>query len=462
MSQVGMLIGPVLTLGLAVLLAMGLALGSVWLALRVHAGARAGLALIAGAALLDGLMVTPRSVVLGIHVYPADPVFVLIAAVAAWRWIRQPGPPSGAGRALLGLALLSLGLFMLGLVRQGTAAGVEFRPIFQVCAAALYMATFRHDEAGTGRLVRVPMVLAAALVLLALLRWGDQLADFSGLAWGRLVGANPWRVLDADQALLLLLVWLWLFVEWSRDRVRGMGLLAMPALLAILVLLQHRTVWVCAVVAVLLLGAVDRGIRAATLQRGAPTLVAVLAGVALLAAWGGLDEPITALGGSVQEALAQRRSTFTWRLQSWSELVGSWRHGGPLVWLFGQPYGAGWHRYLLDLRASTDYSPHSFYVHTLLRGGLVGVALWLWVIGSTAGACVRRATAGVAGPHAPAPRERYLFGLAAVVVIGVYALTYNPDALAAALLGWVCSLCAEPQRAPGGVPLPRRTAWSAR
>ncbi len=98
MSQVGMLIGPVLSLGLAVLLAMGLALGSVWLALRVHAGARAGLALIAVAALLDGLMVTPRSVVLGIHVYPADPVFVLIAAVAAWRWIRQPGPPSGAGQ----------------------------------------------------------------------------------------------------------------------------------------------------------------------------------------------------------------------------------------------------------------------------------------------------------------------------------------------------------------------------
>ena len=343
--------------------------------------------------------------------------------------------------AWLGFGCLSFVLFAAGILSKGTTAGVEFRQIFYLWAAVLYVMSFPIDAAMAERVIGVLRWLVLMVALVAAFRWIDEFTGLTGIHWGLLVGANRWRVLDSDQAVLVLLVWLWFFVRWARRGLDFLGTVGLQAMLLLVVMLQHRTVWVCGVVAVAVLCLLDREVRRAVLGRGLLTVTLATIAAALLAALGTLDEPLGALGQSIDEAFSGRGSTWSWRWQSWQELIGTWKSGGPRTWLLGQVYGSGWRRYIVDLQNVSNYSPHSFYVHTLLRGGLVGLLTLAVVYGGT----VLRAAARLASQEAARPMAMFAFG--AMTVIAMYSLTYNPDYTGGVVVGLVLSLL-YPRAAP--------------
>jgi hypothetical protein len=107
---------------------------------------------------------------------------------------------------------------------------------------------------------------------------------------------------------------------------------------------------------------------------GVALAFAALAAIAI-PAYGLLDTLVNSLTSSAQEPLQARGSTLMWRFQTARELLQQWIGGGPLVHLFGKPFGSGYERYLEDLGHVTNYSPHNFYVEALLRVGLLGVGM---------------------------------------------------------------------------------------
>ena len=60
-----------------------------------------------------------------------------------------------------------------------------------------------------------------------------------------------------------------------------------------------------------------------------------------------------------------------------------WFYSGPVQYLFGQPFGSGFTRFIEGVEGASVEAPHNYYVQTLLRVGLTGMfALLLsyWIV----------------------------------------------------------------------------------
>jgi len=136
----------------------------------------------------------------------------------------------------------------------------------------------------------------------------------------------------------------------------------------VLLLLQHRTIWIAGAV-VALMGFIGWSRRRIGTS---PETVFASTGFILLAL------PAIALVfvhtrvfvASAEEAVSHH-STFTWRTTGWTELIGT--HHSPLDLLIGGPSGASWAREIGG--QIVDRSAHNGFVDAYLRIGLPGVVL---------------------------------------------------------------------------------------
>ena len=397
-----------------------------------------GLYLVVTVFVVETALVRVPPLPIGINVYPHDLVFVLLATCAVGRFLWQ------RDRYVILSAWMVLGvvwsaLFVIGLVKFKTVAGVEFRPFFYFWAAVAYFASFTFTEAEEAKLWRALRFGVVALLLVACFRWVSDAIGLFGVNWGLLVGASAFRVLDSSHAHYLASMLAMLAVLHSnRTATRAEAYMAIFAALAV-VILQHRTVWVLMFVAfvVLLVAEPDSRRRLAL-----PALLLVSAGIIVgvfAIAFGSLDPVFAALQRSIDEALMGRGSTISWRVQSWQELLDIWANGGPIVNMFGYPFGNGWERYVADLKHSTNYSPHSFYVELLLRGGVVALVICIGVYFAT-GIGLRRSQL----------RARIFQPSALLAILAgqlVYAITYKPGYMQGVFLGVALSYLALAARA---------------
>lgn len=165
-------------------------------------------------------------------------------------------------------------------------------------------------------------------------------------------------------------------------RARERSIAIVGVMLVVVVLVQHRTVWVAGA-AVAALGFVSWSRRR---MQDAQSLVFGATGLVFLAlpvvAYAFLRT--TALVKSAAETTSSH-STLTWRTAGWNELIAS--HHSLLDLATGGPAGASWARQILDRTAVQ--SPHDTYVETFLRFGLpglvivaaLGVAIWKGRVG---------------------------------------------------------------------------------
>jgi hypothetical protein len=331
---------------------------------------RLALLFVLAAVLFEAIVVTVPGVRVGVQLYPHDGIAGVLLIGALARIARNR--PTAVQFLILG----ALGCFVLSLVTGATRfgldkAGNEARPFAYFLFAALFFSTVEFSDRFAAFTQRILFGIASLLVLLTCFRWAATLAGL-GIAeqWSEFLIDNPIRVINAAQTLLL-----------AEVAILGAGLeltgRATPlvrrltwVMLAFVLVLQHRSVWMATFAGLAWLGLHIRQTRSrfwASLAGGA--LVAVVLAFLLF------PSQAEKLGELLTESVTkttEQRSTWAWRVEGWNDLLFDRPGVGAVEWLVGEPFGTGYQRKIG--RELVEASPHNFYLQIVLRLGLAGLA----------------------------------------------------------------------------------------
>ena len=350
------------------------------------------------------------------------------------------------------LMLVFAATALLSLFRGVGLFGVEvavnqFRKVFLFTAVALFFTTVEATRPQVRDAIgRVWLVAGGALVLLVFIRWGALAggrADPASL-WGLLATETPtpFRVVDAGEALLLLQATLIALVGW-RTRTASVPPWAAPLGLAVVVLLQHRTVWIALLLTVLTLA-----LRDPRLRRGLVPMLVVSVFLGAILAVIVLDDAVgeTSVGADLGSS-ATSVGTFQWRYEGWLSLLEDGGPEGPGELLFGAPFGTSWERRVPA--GIVDVSPHNFWLEILLRQGLVGLM--------AIGGCVLLSLARLT--HTPVRQDSGLLGGKVLFLLILsqlaYTITYFLLPAQGIILGLAFSVAAS------AAPARRTGTWAA-
>ena len=426
-----------------------------------------GLGLMTAAMLADVLVLSAPVMRIGLTLFVADVPMVLLATMAALRWLLRDDVPRRDGAWLLLVAVFALGL-VIGLLRHGTAAGVAARGDFYALAAASYTMSFAIGQREMAALYRSITVAAGLLLLLTLYRWLVVYLPIKDLLPPPGIYNNDGeiRVVWASAALMMAEVAvLGLFHGRPRSGLALARWLAVP-LMACVVVLQHRSVWLAAVAGVLVAVLLAGRQRASRFQQtGLVILLAAASVLPLMVS----DRLASQLGGSVQAALAGQGTVHA-RLENWRASLQNWAGHGALALAIGDEPGADKARTVEteegELR-KISYSTHNHYVALLTGSGVIGLAAYLWVVLRALRGLLRgdRVDSKVAldADHAPDPGAVLLVLVAMQLV---YFVSYGSDFLQFAFFGmalaWVAGLApaqaATPTKPRGAAQVMRGTA----
>lgn len=392
---------------------------------------RAGLFLIFGLYLLDAAYQSqmPGFTLVGVTVYPTDVGLGLLGLIGGGRLLSRPQPWLWPVAALV-LGVLFAALRGLELYPLQTVVN-SARPTFYLLGATVYAATL--DWGPVLRVWLSQQWLRFSLLILGVgVVW--FFLNLTGVAtYSEYQGT--FRFLGAGYALLFAQTVVLAFLLAAHGDGRRVMWTAY-LMLAAVIILQHRTVWLAVLATVPLFLLTERRVRG-PLMRG--LLVAGLA-VAALAEFVFPSQLSSALSTS-----ATSEGTFLWRLDGWAQLLSPERFGNPVSVLFGQPLGAGYERVVGG--QVVHESPHNVYVQTLVDFGVFGLIAYLsllWLVFRRTGALGRWD-----------PQFRALQLATAMVV--VYGGAYTPPYIQGLLFGLgLCALrVARPSFSPArAVPLP--------
>ena len=278
------------------------------------------------------------------------------------------------------MGVVFLGL-LIGLARHGTAAGVQIRGEFYAIAAASYAMSFPVGRKELDRLLVIMAGLASFLMLVCAYRWTvfygnlrDLLPDVGTYNIDgdiRVVGATAALVLG--QALVL-----GAFHQRLGASARPLRWL-LPLLLAVVLVLQHRSVWLAVLVGVATSLILGRAAGGRALQ------LVMLAGLALLV---GLAMSLGGTGYAADPGLrATRRRGPGHCGGTFRELAGSpwigWIGAGPRAIVLGREPGSDMTR-LVDegagKRRYIGFGAHNSYVTMLTGTGVLGMFGILWAM----------------------------------------------------------------------------------
>jgi hypothetical protein len=291
---------------------------------------------------------------------------------------------------ILGMFILTVWSIVRGIDVGGFQAAANDSRVyfFQTLAFALYVATAPPIAPVVRAIGRAWLAAVSTYMLLSLAGWaGTGLRSVGASVSVAGLATDP-RPVPANAALMLVqgVVLLLcppasdsLVPEAARDHRQGIKLhrvirftLAL-LLFVFVILLQHRTVWVVAVVVGVMYW-VLRPSRAG--QRAVVAVTGALVGCLTVVCFG--LGAFGTVGGTLAASFAETQtthSTFTWRVIGWQELLDAPRSW--VEWLFGSPFSSGYARVVEG--GLTTVSPHNYYVHVALRLGLAGLVLLLAV-----------------------------------------------------------------------------------
>lgn len=400
---------------------------------RTILGVGALFVVLAGSTDLRLPIVTVAVDLAGIQLTPLDLVCVALFGAAVARTLADlRAQRSRAGLVLLLVLLLAVNCFRGVANYSVEAVAIEARPWFYLLACILFAMT--GPAIPPARWRRTLGVYCGWLIAATAVGWAATgIASVSTRVQldGTVVDPRP---VTAPGALVLLVGLVLVLVPGSVRPARRPPI-AVTLSLA-LVLLQHRTVWVAGLAALLLV-AVSRvragGRPLASVVLGAGSMAVVVL-VGLLT--GAVQR--SAVASSAGNAVSSGNS-FAWRVSGWHELLRG--HLEPPRLLLGDPFGAGYQRVIDGQQVA--FSPHSQYVEILLRLGAVGLACWLLLVLAAWRAAGRAGAALGVDPVA-------IRALLAVFLI--YGIAYRWDPFVGIVLG---SLVA------AGLPSPQQAAPAA-
>ena len=253
--------------------------------------------------------------------------------------------------------------YLLGLRAYGLQVATnEFRGYFYIICIALYVASLDMRVVWP-QIEKMFLFGAFCLLIISIIGFLD--GDFS--RGGRPVAS--YHALVILQALLI-----GIFMHY-RGQLRARLIPFVVCLFPLLVLLQHRSVWVVSLFSFVLVFMFLPQIRAQLVKAGL-TGVLVIGGLCVGLFGAAIFD---ALKDSYEEAalmgISEKTNTFLWRMQGWSSLLTGKQMDSVQNILIGNPFGSGWERTVLTSDGVPEVrteSPHNFYVQTLLRGGVLG------------------------------------------------------------------------------------------
>lgn len=312
--------------------------------------------------------VTLSVTVSSVQVYPMDVLALVMAASGAARVLSR-----GVASAARGLVLVLLTLLVLHISRGIAEFGLQTavnstRGWLYFVAALAYAATV---PGGWDR--RVWKTLTSAGVLLALTAVPFWLTGGLGSAGemvvhnGELVTSRP--IVAAGALLILQAAVLALALHWPSRRSAPYAALGCAV---VLVLLQHRTLWVAgAVVAAVGFVWWLAGIGRAQEKAAFAAIGTILLLLPLTVAGFLSTGPLVRSAGSATSG----NSTFTWRTTGWEELIASHHSVSQLV--VGEGSGASMDRVLNGHTVAV--SAHNGFVEAYLGFGIPGVLAVVWL-----------------------------------------------------------------------------------
>lgn len=454
----------VLLTAMPFVIAIGLGLALPLLGLLLYRRFEAGVALVCLIFIVDAAFFGATRLMLGINIYGNDLAYALLAAVAATRWLLARDMPSRPALWLVFVAVVAAAV-VIGLVEHGRRAGVQAREIFYALACASYAMSFVIDEAKLRRVLHLMAASGIALLVIVAYRWVVYYTPIPDLLppGGQWSPDGPTRVIASHEALLLA-QWLVLSLVLAQGSgATRLGRWLAPLLLGAVVALQHRSVWIAALVGlVVALAAVRAAQSSRLMQLAAIAISAAL--VALPLVFAERFSPLTReVSRSAATATAGQGTVYA-RLHDWRTAFTSYARGGPRVWLAGEGYGRDANRTTVTEsgeRRIVQFGLHNHYLTLLINTGLIGLAAFLAVSLGTAWALYRRCRSREAGWVAPSLLTLLMMQMA-------YHLPYAADPFQHLLLGvavaWVASQRrdAEGQRAMAGKAAPpaaRDVAW---
>lgn len=403
----------------------------------------AGLAVVFGMFAIEALYMFVGGVQLGVTVYYTDFVLMLIACVGGLRLlVSREVPRRHWAWNLYALAfLISLGT---GLVMYGSVAGVQSRGYFYSLAAGSYALSFAVDERKVAQLVNALGLLALLLVCICIYRWTVYYTPIQELLPEDGVYNNdgPIRVIRSHEALILGQVFVigLFFAQMSRSA--SVARVCSPLLLAAVVTLQHRSVWLALIVGVLASVFVVRSKSGSRLtQLLLLTLIVTVTAMPLAFSdkLGGIGAEVA---GSATTAI-EGTGTVGERASNWQATLKLWTDGGPRALAFGQSFGSDPTRYVRDQTTGgerkIEYFAHNHYVQTVYNMGLVGLIGFVSILGYAIRGLFRICTSGNGEPATEAL-------LVLTIMQAAYYVPYGTDYLQSVILGVAVACVASHQK----------------
>jgi O-antigen ligase len=314
---------------------------------------------------------------------------------------------------------MSLGV---GLMLNGTSAGVSARPAFYAITVGSYALSFPMRSEQIQRLMSALAFAATGLLVLSLYRWSVYLLDIRELLppEGVYNVDGAMRVVHSNAALLMAQVAVVAVFFAGSSLVSPWARMVAPALVAATLALQHRSVWLAALVAVLVSLVLARKARTSFWQS-----VALIAGGATVVGVTLVLSPSLRSEVTASAARAvQGQGTVAARVDNWQAVLADWYASGPAVIALGRPPGSDkWRVVQADEgdRYLVTHGTHNHYVDLLQSHGVLGLTLWLWVVGAVVVGLWRHRLTHGADRAAPAAL------LAMILSQLVYYVAYNVD-----------------------------------
>lgn len=403
-----------------------------------------GLAVVAGMFAIEALWMSVGGVQLGITIYYTDFALVFIGVVALLRLLRARDTPRWHWAWMLyGLAfVVSLGS---GLVSFGAGAGVQARGYFYSVAAGSYAMSFAIEARHVRRLFDVLAGIALLLLCICAYRWVVYYTPITELMpeEGVYNADGAIRVVRSHEAMVLGQVFVLGLFFAAVSRGALLARFFSPVLLAGVLALQHRSVWLAVLVGVMAGVFVARS-RSGSRLGQVLLLAAIVTITALPLAFSDKLSGVTdQVAGSANRAVDGDGSVGE-RLDNWQGLIRLWAGGGPRSIAIGQSFGSDATRYVQDKVHGgvhkIEYFAHNHYVQTLFNLGLVGLFGFLAVSAYTMLGLYRLCARAGGDPAAEA-----LLALMAMQL--AYYVPYGTDYLQSVILGVALAYVASHERA---------------
>ncbi len=343
----------------------------------------AGVAVVAGMYAFEALWMTVGGFQLGIKFYYTDLALVFVGMIALLRLLTARDTPRWHWAwGLYTLAfLVSLGS---GIISYGSGAGVQAREYFYSIAAGSYAMSFAIDTQRVRLLLNVMVGIAILLLCICVYRWVVYYTPVTELLpeEGVYNADGAIRVIRSFEAMVLGQVFVagLFFATFARSAM--VARIFAPLVLAGVLALQHRSVWLAVLVGVMAGMFVARS-RSSSKMGQILLLAGIVAVTAVPMVFSDRLSGVTQdVAGSADRAVKADGSVGE-RFDNWQGLIQLWANGGPRSILIGQSFGSDATRYVRDKVRGGEhkivYFAHNHYVQTLFNLGLAGLAGFLAV-----------------------------------------------------------------------------------